>query len=72
MPVSTPARAAAAATTPYQRFMARMTTVALYRTGAGGNAAYEAYKADFLRACPDATPAQYQAAMRAAARAAGV
>ena len=33
---------------------------------------YERLKDEFTSKCPDATPAQYQAAMRAAARAAGV
>jgi len=67
-----PAQARAPAADPYDRFMAKMNRFARNAPSAGSWHEYEAYKAHFLTTCPGATPAQHDAAMRAAARAAGV
>lgn len=58
--------------TPYERFMAQLPAHAANR-GAGANwPAYVRIKQHFERVCPDSTPEQYEAAMRAIARATGV
>jgi hypothetical protein len=69
---TSPARPRAPAADPYDRFIAKMNRFARNAPSAGSWHEYEAYKAHFLTTCPGATPAQHQAAMRAAARAAGV
>lgn len=69
---TSPAQARARATDPYDRFMDRLARNARNAPSAGSWHEYEAYKAHFLTTCPGATPAQHDAAMRAAARAAGV
>jgi len=68
-----PAQVLEAAQTPYDRFIARMDVLAR-RSGRRARSwtEYEVYKAFFFDCCQDATPEQHQAAMRAAARAAGV
>lgn len=58
--------------TPLERFMARMSSLAAQKPSGSSPRLYEQFKGEFLRACPDATPQQYTAAMQAAARAAGV
>lgn len=67
-----PARARAPSDDPYDRFMSKMRRYAGNAPRDGSWHEYEAYKAHFLTTCPGATPEQHQAAMRAAAAAAGV
>lgn len=58
--------------TPYEAFLARMASMAVYAGERASIGLYERFKAEFMRSCPDATPDQYTHAMRMAARAAGV
>lgn len=57
---------------PYARFMALVASIGVQRPTGACWAAYERLKADFVRAVPDASQEQYEAAMRAIARATGV
>lgn len=57
---------------PYEAFMARMAAMYWRSSQSGSMAVYEALKAEFVARVPDATPSQYQQAMQAAAKAAGV
>lgn len=57
---------------PYERFVSSLPTYSLRRSGGPNYHLYEELKRDFVIACPKATPAQYQTAMRAIAKACGV
>ena len=58
--------------TRYTRFMRLVASLAAMRNGAGRYDLYERLKGEFQRDVPDATPEQYEQAMPAIARAAGV
>lgn len=58
--------------TPAERFLAFVAGIAAVRHGGPSWPTYERLKGDFLRQCPDATPDEYERAMQAIARAAGV
>jgi len=58
--------------TPVERFMSFLATVSASRDDGPSWALYERLKRDFVRQCPGATQSEYEQAMRAIARAAGV
>ena len=58
--------------TPYERFMSHLPTYGLNRSGGPSWPLYERLKDDFQHACPGVTPTQYEQAMIAIAKVAGV
>ena len=64
--------AAYAEKTPVERFLAFVAGIAAVRHGGPSWPTYERLKGDFARQCPGATQSEYEQAMRAIARAAGV
>ena len=58
--------------TPVERFVALAAVIGAARADGPDWAAYERLKRDFVRQCPGATQSEYEQAMRAIARAAGV
>lgn len=58
--------------TPVERFLALAAVIGAARADGPDWPAYERLKRDFVRQCPDATPDEYESAMRAIALAAGV
>lgn len=58
--------------TPVERFVALASVIGAARADGPDWSAYERLKRDFVRQCPDATPDEYERAMQAIARAAGV
>lgn len=58
--------------TPVERFIALATVIHAWRPSEADWTLYERLKRDFVRQCPDATPDEYDSAMQAIARAAGV
>lgn len=58
--------------TPYERFMAHLPAYAAQRDNGPSWPLYERLKANFERSCINITPQQYEAAMRAIAKACGV
>ncbi len=58
--------------TPQQQFSALVASIAAARPDGPRWDVYERLKAEFNRTVPDATPAEYEQAMRTIARAAGV
>lgn len=58
--------------TPVQRFMVFVAGLAAARPDHPSWTAYERLKKDFSRQCPDASPQEYEQAMRAIAQATGV
>lgn len=58
--------------TAYERFMTRLAVHAAQRPADGSWALYERLKMDFMSAVPACSQEQYEAAMKAIARAAGV
>jgi hypothetical protein len=57
---------------PVERFVALASVIGAARADGPDWPAYERLKRDFVRQCPDATQSEYEQAMRAIARAAGV
>ena len=57
---------------PYERFMQSLPTFSAQRSHGPNWRMYEELKKQFSFACPGATPQQYEAAMRAIAKATGV
>ncbi len=57
---------------PYERFLQSLPTYSAQRSHGPNWRLYEELKRNFVAACPGATPAQYEAAMRAIAKATGV
>ena len=58
--------------TPVERFVALAAVIGAARSDGPDWAAYERLKRDFVRQCHDATTDEYERAMQAIARAAGV
>lgn len=58
--------------TPVDRFLSLAAVIGAARADRPSWPAYERLKRDFVRQCPDATPDEYDSAMQAIARAAGV
>jgi len=57
---------------PYERFLQSLPTYSAQRSHGPNYRLYESLKRDFGTACPNASQAQYEAAMIAIAKACGV
>lgn len=57
---------------PLDAFLRYAATLSAYRTSGADYALYERLKGDLVRHCPDLEPAEYDRAIRAIARLAGV
>lgn len=57
---------------PYERFLQSLPTYSAQRSHGPNYRLYDEIKRQFTSACPGATPQQYEAAMRAIAKACGV
>lgn len=57
---------------PLDAFLRHAATLSAYRARGADYALYESLKRDLVRHCPDIEPAEYERAIRAIARFAGV
>lgn len=57
---------------PLDAFLRHAATLSAYRTRGADYALYERLKGDLVRHCPDLEPTEYELAIRAIARLAGV